>query len=87
MGKECKGCSHAMTSHYCEIKNDSKIQHCKTCGISNGDKSKCYAIVKDNFDIDKPILSFWAWKYYNRYLRPNKPKAPIPPAFKRFFAR
>ena len=84
---KCKGCNHAISSHYCKVIDDRKEQHCKTCGIALGDKSKCFAVVKDNLDVDKPILNFWSWKYYNRYLRPDKPKAPIPPAFKRFFAK
>ena len=52
-----------------------------------GDNSKCFAVVKIDLDVNVPILNFWAWKYYNRYLRPNKPKPPVPLAIKRFFAK
>ena len=84
---KCKGCGHAISSHYCEIRDDYKMQYCKTCGVEHGDNSKCYAVVKDNLDVNKPILNFWAWKYYNEKLRPKHPKMPCPPAIKRMFGK
>tara|TARA_R110002020_G_scaffold468238_1_gene692365 strand:- start:43 stop:384 length:342 start_codon:yes stop_codon:yes gene_type:complete len=89
---KCKGCGHALSSHYCElIINDNntsydKQQHCKTCGKSNGDSSKCYAIIRNDDDLNTPILNFWSWNYYQYKLRPNKQKQPCPKAFKEFFS-
>jgi hypothetical protein len=89
--KKCKGCNHSISRHYVIVDHNGKTasQYCKTCGGPGG-IGRCSAIRKltikdyENLTTDKPILKFWAWKYYERILRPNKPKPPVPKGYRQF---
>ena len=86
--KKCNGCNHAVSRHFVIVDHEKRTasQHCKTCGGYGA--GNCSAIrqlkAKDyeNLTTDRPILNFHAWNYYDRILRPTKPKQKAPKGFK-----